>query len=155
MQEDDTIRKYGDILNLPHHTSPKHPRMTAIERAAQFSPFAALTGYDAATKETARVTDRRVELDESEKELLNHRLQLLIENYAAAPQASITYFVPDLYKEGGAYRTVSGVVKRLDSYERQIVLFDGERIALDAVVQIESDLFDVGMGSIENKNTMF
>lgn len=155
MQEDEIIRKYGDILNLPHHTSTKHLRMTAIERAAQFSPFAALTGYDAATKETARVTDRRVELDEYEKEILNHRLQLLIENRTAAPQASITYFVPDLYKEGGAYRTVNGVVRRLDSYERKIIFYDGTRIALDAVVQIESDWFNTVSDRIENGNRLF
>lgn len=155
MQEDETIRKYGDILNLPHHTSAKHPRMTAIERAAQFSPFAALTGYDAATKETARVTERRVELDASEKERLNHRLQLLIANRTASPQASITYFVPDLYKEGGAYRTVNGVVRRLDSYERKIIFYDGTKIALDAVVQIESDWFNTVSDSIENGNILF
>ncbi|MCD8005221.1 MAG: hypothetical protein LUE91_06155, partial [Oscillospiraceae bacterium] len=94
---------YSDIINLPHHVSATRPHMSMHDRAAQFSPFAALTGYDAAVKETARLTDQRAELDDDMKEKLSERINLLQENLAAAPAVEITYFIPDERKEGGAY----------------------------------------------------
>ena len=134
--------KYDDIICLPHPTSSRHPRMAAMDRAAQFSPFAALTGYEEATKETARVTERRHELDEQEKAELDGRLHALWENRSASPQAAITYFVPDERKAGGAYRTVTGVLHKLDACARRIVLADGTQIPLDEVVRVESPLLD-------------
>ena len=102
--------KYDDIISLPHHESTKHPKMPALNRAAQFLPFAALAGHDAAVRETARQTDNKIELDESRKEELNEHLQLLREYLVQKPQVSITYFVPDTKKEGGSYLTITGVI---------------------------------------------
>ena len=103
MSNSNNRHKYDDIINLPHHTSPTRPRMTMIDRAAQFSPFAALTGYDAAVKETARLTENRIELDEYEKSALNDRLQIVQERLSDTPVISIKYLVPDERKSGCAY----------------------------------------------------
>lgn len=134
--------KYDDIINLPHHVSTRHPQMSAIDRAAQFSPFAALTGYEEATKETARVTEQRRELDEQEKAILDNRLHLLWDNRSSEPQVSITYFIPDERKEGGLYTTVTGVIFKLDAYARLITLLDGTQIPLDAVSRVESPFLE-------------
>lgn len=133
--------KYDDIINLPHHTSPKRPRMSMIDRAAQFSPFAALTGYDAAVKETARLTDRRVELDEYEKLALDERLQVIQEHLKEKPEVEITFFQPDERKSGGAYLSVEGTIKKIDYYERNVVMVDGKKIPIDEIYQINGDLF--------------
>ena len=101
-------RKYDDIINLPHHVSQKHRRMSLLDRAAQFAPFAALSGYEEAVIETRRLTDKRRALDESEKEKLNARLQLVKDYLEAKPIVEITYFVPDERKSGGAYITSTG-----------------------------------------------
>ena len=119
---------YNDILHLPHPVSRKHPRMAVADRAAQFSPFAALTGYDDAVREAARLTDRRLELDEYEQQALNDRLQQILSRLPKQPVVRITYFRPDSCKEGGAYVTVNGVIKRLDTVEREIRLVDGTPI---------------------------
>lgn len=134
--------KYDDILYLPHHTSKQHPRMSNQERAAQFSPFAALTGYDAAIKETARVTQTQMELDEDEKELLNHQMQFLLENISLHPRIAITYYVPDTRKAGGTYCTVTGNIKKFDLYEKFIVLQDELRINIKDIVKLDGDLFN-------------
>ena len=102
---------YDDMLHLPHHVSEKHPAMSVHDRAAQFSPFAALTGYDAAVQETARLTDRRIELDEGEKAAIDQRLTLVQERLPEPTEVTITYFVPDKKKAGGAYVSVTGTVK--------------------------------------------
>lgn len=112
MNNSNNMHKYDDIINLPHYTSSKRPRMAMIDRAAQFSPFAALTGYDAAVKETARLTEDRVELDEYQKSALNDRLQILQERLSDTPVISIKYFVPDERKSGGAYCTETGIIKK-------------------------------------------
>ena len=125
--------EYDDILALPHHVSQTHPRMSAENRAAQFAPFAALTGYGAAVKETARLTDKRLELDNDQKLLLSDKVQFIQENIKACPEVAITFFQPDEKKDGGAYVTVSGLVKKVDGYERKIVLVDGTRIPIDEV----------------------
>ena len=133
---------YDDILHLPHHVSEKHPPMSRLDRTAQFSPFAALTGYDAAVEETARLTDRRIELDESEKEAIDLRLTLVQERLPAPTEVTITYYVPDKKKAGGAYVSVSGTVKKIDDYERMVILRNGASIPIDDILHINGKLFD-------------
>ena len=123
---------YDDIIDLPHPTSERHPRMPMANRAAMFSPFAALSGYDDAVKETARLTDGKIELTEEEKANLDARLQLLEPGIAA----SFTYFQPDSRKQGGAYVTASGEVKRIDGIAREIILMDGRRIPIDDILEV-------------------
>lgn len=140
---------YDDIINLPHHVSASRPRMSALDRAAQFSPFAALTGYDDAVKETARLTDERVELDESSKAALNERLLMIQGQLDDQPQVSIIYFQPDDKKAGGTYITATGCVKKIDEYERTAVMKDGTKISIDDIIKIDGDLFNSTDGSIE------
>jgi hypothetical protein len=127
--------KYDDIINLPHHVSTTHPQMSRQDRAAQFSPFAALTGYDAAVKETARLTDRRMELDEYEKTALDEKLKEALKY--PEEEITITYFRPDERKAGGSYLTVRSKVRKIKEYERLIVLEDGTKIPLDDISEIE------------------
>ena len=134
------MSEYDDIIHLPHHLSRIHPQMSMEDRAAQFSPFAALTGDDAAIAETARLTDQRVELDEYERQALNEKLQFISEHMKEHPKISITYFIPDHCKEGGEYVTVTGNIKKLDDYEHRIVLMDGSRILMEDVIGIEDEL---------------
>ena len=129
--------KYDDILYLPHPVSARHPQMPLADRAAQFSPFAALTGHEAAIRETARLTKERVELDESRKEILDERLQMIRENLSEKPEVPFTYFQPDERKSGGAYLTVTGRVKKMDGYERRILLEDGTIVPLEELIDIE------------------
>lgn len=129
--------KYEDIIHLPHPDSAKHPRMAVADRAAQFLPFAALTGYDAAVKETARLTEERMELDEDEKMALDRSMQFIQNHLGEEIEVTITYFQPDERKAGGAYRTVTGKIKKMDQYERCMVLQDGLKIRFDSVVDIE------------------
>ena len=133
--------KYEDILNLPHHVSKTRPQMPMSDRAAQFSPFAALTGYDDAIKETGRLTDEKIEMDEDRKAALDMKQAYLIEMIDEQPEISITYFLPDAKKSGGAYVTVTGNLKRFDEYERLLILTDGKKIPMDDIADIESDLF--------------
>ena len=133
---------YDDILHLPHHVSEKHPPMSRVDRAAQFSPFAALTGYEAAVEETARLTDRRIELDEGEKEAIDQRLMLLQERLPEPTEVTITYFMPDKKKAGGAYVSVFGTVKKIDDYERMVILRNGTSIPIDDILHINGKLFD-------------
>ncbi len=133
--------KYDDIINLPHPTSQKRPRMSVQDRAAQFSPFAALTGYDAAIRETARLTEERIELNEYEQAVLDQRITLLQEHLKDLPEVTITYFQPDERKEGGKYRSLTGVVKKIDPYERQLVLADKSKISIESILNLESELF--------------
>ena len=130
-------KTYDDIIHLPHHVSATHPHMSAIDRAAQFSPFAALTGYDAAIKETARLTDKRVELDESMKAALSNKLQMIADRLKEHPEIAITYFQPDAKKNGGAYVTVINTVKKIDVYERIVVMTDGKVIPIDEIISID------------------
>ena len=133
--------QYEDIINLPHHVSTTRPQMSMQDRAAQFSPFAALTGYDSAVKETARLTDQRINLDEYEIEALNARIQLIAEHLQDHPEVSITYFKPDERKAGGAYVTATGVAKKIDEYERIILMQGGEKIPMDEVIEIAGEIF--------------
>lgn len=134
--------KYDDIINLPHHVSMTHPPMAEIGRAAQFSPFAALNGYDAAIKETARLTDEKVELDEHSTNALCDRLQIIAERIAEQPEIAITYFQPDITKSGGSYVTVTGAAKKIDEYKRIVIMTDGIAIPIDEIVAIEGEMFE-------------
>jgi hypothetical protein len=134
---------YDDIINLPHHVSATRPQMSMIDRAAQFSPFAALTGYDAAIKETGRLTDEKIELDEDTRTALDIKQAYLIEMIDEQPEISVTYFLPDTRKSGGAYVTVTGNLKRFDEYERLMILTNGKKIPMDDIANIESDLFNM------------
>lgn len=135
------MEKYKDIINLPHKQSSKRPHMSLLDRAAQFAPFAALVGYDDAIKETGRLTDERIEMSEEKLAVLNARYQILADNFRNEPEVTITYFVPDIYKAGGSYITTTGVVKKLDTYERLVTMVDGTRILMDDVLTLEGDIF--------------
>ena len=129
------IGPYDDIIDLPHPTSERHPRMPMAARAAQFSPFAALTGYEDAVHETARLTSSRAELTEEEKSILDAKLQRLL----PGTKAAFTFFRPDGKKEGGAYLTASGIIKRIDSCSREVVLTNGQKIFIDDILQIHCE----------------
>lgn len=143
MLHDKDLHKYDAIINLPHPTSKKHPRMSMLNRAAQFSPFAALTGYDAAVKETARLTDQRVELDDYQKAALDERLQIIHEHLKDHPEVTFTFFYPDDRKEGGAYISTTGCVKKIDNYEHNVVMEDKQKIPIEEIVSIEGKIFNL------------
>ena len=133
--------KYDKIMGLPHHVSKTRPQMPMSDRAAQFAPFAALTGYDAAIKETGRLTDERIELDVEALGALDMKYQLLMEALDEAPEVTITYFQPDERKAGGKYVSAVGAVKKIDDFERRITMRDGTRIPTDDVLSIDGELF--------------
>lgn len=137
MKTEDAEKKYGDIIHLPHHVSSVHPHMPVSDRAAQFAPFAALTGYGDVIKETARQTDERPDLSEDEKQELNYKIQLACALPGEKPEIVLTYFVQDEKKSGGACHTARGKIRRIDPDAGQIILEDGMRIRLDCVVDIE------------------
>ena len=132
---------YEDIINLPHHVSKTRPQMSMIDRAAQFSPFSALTGYDAAIKETGRLTDEKIEMDEEALNILNMKFQLLVDRLADEPEITFTYFKPDERKAGGAYIDVTGKVKKVDDFERLIVMQNGTKMPMDDILNIEGEIF--------------
>ncbi len=133
---------YDDIISLPHHESAKHPKMPALDRAAQFMPFAALTGHNAAVMETERLTDSRMELDEMKKEELNEHLQFIKEQLLQKPQISITYFLPDTQKNGGAYLTITGTVRKIEQTRHQVIMENGTVIPMNDIYEIKSTIFD-------------
>ena len=131
---------YDDIINLPHHLSQKHPQMPMQDRAAQFSPFAALTGHGAAIRETERETMQQVELDEDELELLDTQLRYLHDHLEKHPKVSITYFEPDSKKEGGSYITVTGIVRKIDLVKNDVVFLNKSRVRIDRILELELDI---------------
>ena len=131
------ISKYDDIIDLPHHVSATRPHMPMLDRAAQFMPFRALTGYESAVQETARMTDEKVELTEDEKAILDMRLQKLADEIGSQPKVTVTYFQPDKKKAGGAYVCVTGRLKKIDDYEGSLVLMGGERVLIEDIVDIQ------------------
>ena len=133
--------KYDDIINLPHHVSKKHPQMSLHDRAAQFSPFAALTGHKAAINETARLTDEKQILSEDVIAKLNEQLNLIKENIGTNLIVTITYFVPDDRKSGGAYISHTGVVKKIDEYNHTVILTDKTVIPIEQISEMQSDIF--------------
>ena len=127
--------KYDDIIDLPHHVSGRHPQMSMTDRAAQFSAFKALTGLEDDLAETARVTDRRIELSEEELSILNEKFTRICQK--EHPAVKVTYFVPDLFKEGGRYEIITGTVKRIDPYERLLIFTDKKTVKIGNIMDIE------------------
>lgn len=130
---------YDDIINLPHYVSERHTHMSMYDRAAQFSPFAALTGHGSAIEETARLTQGQAELDESRKEKINEKLIFIAETYDKAYDVTVNFFVPDKRKCGGEYVSVTGKVKKIDSFNRNVVMLNGTIIPIENIYDIFFD----------------
>lgn len=128
---------YFDIINLPHHVSRNHPQMPMEARAAQFAPFAALTGYDTVIHETARLTDKQVELEEYDNDRLNRIFSELMDSLEKHPMVTVSYFKPDEHKAGGAYMTVSGKLKKIDTYEQIMKMEDGTVIPIGSIMDLQ------------------
>ena len=128
--------EYDDIINLSHHVSKKHPPMSKEIRAAQFAPFAALTGYDDQVKETARLTNERKELAEGLKLVINEKIKKIQAEINLKPEIEVTYFIPDLKKQGGKYVTVKGNVKKVDEYKQLIIFEDKREIQVQEIIEI-------------------
>ena len=128
---------YSDIINLPHHVSRNHPQMPMEARAAQFAPFAALTGYDTVIHETARQTDKQVELEEYDNERLNRIFSELMDSLEEHPVVTVSYFKPDEHKAGGAYVTVTGQLKKIDTYEQLMVMENGTAIPIGNIMDLQ------------------
>ena len=135
-------KDYSDIINLPHFESTKHKRMSIEARSAQFAPFAALTGYEDAVKETARLTDKRIEIDDGLKQILNNKLQYILKNIDLNPIISLTYFKKDNKKSGGKYITKEVIIKKIDTIEGNITLKDKNKIKINDIINIDGKLFD-------------
>ena len=133
--------RYDDIMHLPHPNSSKHPRMAALGRAAQFAPFAALNGYEGTIQETARLTDAKAELDEDKIAALDMKLRFLADHLSECPEVSITYFRADGKKEGGAYKKVTGTVKKIDAFEKAVIMTDTTAIQITDIFEITGSLF--------------
>ena len=131
---------YDDIINLKRPIS-KHPKMSLYQRSAQFAPFAALTGYEGQVKETARLTDRRIELDEEMKLILDLKIQVIKEMLSDNPEVEITYFIPDTKKDGGRYETIINNVKKIDSYNEHIIMQNNLKIEIKEIININSNIF--------------
>ena len=149
--EPDPRAIYADIIDKPHWQSPTRPHMSLYDRAAQFAPFAALTGYDDMVEEEARLVDNRIELDSSELETLNRKLEIIADAIegGGSPEVSVTYFVPDLLKEGGSYKTITEVIKRVDNISRKLVLERKTGVAemnmtidINDILEIHGDMVD-------------
>lgn len=142
MKEDNKDKhQYDDIINLQHHVSSNREHMSVFDRAAQFSPFAALTGFDGAIKETARLTDHRIELDEAAKTILDEKLRIVQEQLSRHQEIEIVFFRPDEMKAGGAYISILGTVKKIEGNERVVVMQDGTRIPIEEIVDITGEIF--------------
>ena len=131
------MNEYDDIINLPHHVSKVHPQMSMMNRAAQFAPFAALTGHAAAIEETARLTDEQHELADEDSEALNQKMAYLRETINEHPTITITYFEPDKKKAGGAYKTIEGQLQNIDDYNQCFVMRDGKVVFIRSVLDIQ------------------
>ena len=135
--------KYDDIIHLPHHVSQTHPQMPMYDRAAQFSPFAALTGYGAVIRETGRLTETRPELDEDARDELNRRLTLLAALLERRPLVTLTYFQPDARKEGGACLTITGIVRKIDEYHRILITENGRQVPIHDLLSLDGEWLEV------------
>ena len=134
--------KYDDILNMPYYGSKRKSKMSGIERAAQFAPFAALTGHGEAVKEAERLTEDFVELDENVKAVLDEKINILKHALSLKPEVKILYYLPDQRKDGGSYEEIRGVVKKLSEFKRLIVMEDGTEIPFDYVSEIDGEIFE-------------
>ncbi len=132
---------YDDIINMPHQTSRKHPRMSMENRAAQFAPFAALTGFSDEVKETARLTDRRIELEDEFKLIISNKLNYLLENKDKRSEVIVTYFVYDGKKSGGMYVDKKGIIKKINLQEGIIIFEDKDIISINEIIDIEGEAF--------------
>ena len=132
---------YEDIVNLPRPVSKKHPQPPVSERAARFAPFAAITGYEEMVLEEARVTEEKIDLDEYALILLDKKLNVLQNHLPQSPEITVTYFVPDKKKNGGAYRTITGTAKRIDPYKKLLIMNDDGKIQIEDIYKLESKLF--------------
>lgn len=135
------VENYNDIINLPQHVSATHRAMSLHDRAAQFSPFAALTGYDAQIAETGRLTDEKAELDEDRQAKIDACLQILLDNAAERPEISVMYYLPDEKKSGGKYITVNGAFRRIDESIGTVVLTDGTNIRIADIADFSGAIF--------------
>ena len=140
-QSDNDLHRYDDIIDLPHHVSKNHPQMSMINRAAQFSPFQALTGYEDAVKEAARLTEAGIELDEDVRMILDEKFAILKAYLKTHPEATFNCFIPDSVKKGGSYITVSGRLKKIDDYNHVLIMDDGTELSIENICGIESPLF--------------
>lgn len=134
---------YEDIIYLPHYEPKNHARMSSYNRAAQFAPFAALTGYEDQVKEVARLTEKKVDIDEELRNDINNKLQIIQMNIKLKTKVTITYFAQDKRKSGGAYITITGNVKKVDSIEEQIVMDDNQKIPMNDVLSIVGDFLRI------------
>ncbi len=133
--------KYDDIINLEHHVSKTHKQMSIEERSAQFAPFAALTGYEDEVKETERITERMIEITEDIRSILDEKIRLIQNKIAEQPNVTITYFVPDINKQGGKYQTINGIIKKIDNYEKKLILTSNTEIFIKDIIEISSNIF--------------
>lgn len=129
--------RYEDIINLPHHRSSKRAHMSLHDRAAQFAPFAALTGHEEAIEETARLTDEEVILDENTIEKINQKLYDIVQHLPEKRNVVITYFRPDTLKQGGAYLTDVGSVNKVDEKAKKVFMDSGMAIDMEQIVEVE------------------
>ncbi len=136
------MSKYDDIINLPHHISKTRPQMSLYNRSAQFAPFAALTGYGDRVKETARLTDEKINIDEGLRNILNNKLNIIEEHIRDNPEISITYFIKDKYKDGGKYETKLCSIKKIDQVNEVVILIDKSKIEMNNIVNITGDILD-------------
>lgn len=130
---------YDDIIHMPHHVSKTRAQMPMRDRAAQFSSFAALVGFDAMIEETERLTHTKIELDEAAAALLDEKLNLIAQNISSHPEVRIVYFLPDEYKDGGEYVSHIGNIKRIDAFERTVIFLDGTKIPIDDIYSIDGE----------------
>lgn len=133
---------YKDIINLPHYEPKHHPRMNKYNRAAQFAPFAALTGYEEQVRETARLTDKKLEIDGALKEILSNKLNYIQDNLNIKSELNFIYFISDLRKSGGKYVKKKGIVKKIDIIEQYVQLIDKTKIPINDIISIEGELFN-------------
>lgn len=130
---------YDDMINLPHHVSKTHPPMSIANRAAQFAPFAALTGYDEAIGETARLTDHKMELDEDHKAILDQKVQVILEEIETHSEVTVTFFQPDERKSGGVYKSVTAPLKKIDEYAHTLIMENGQVLPIEDIYDIERE----------------
>lgn len=146
---------YDDIIHLPHHVSDKHPHMPIADRAAQFMPFRALTGYGAAIEEAARLTEDWIDQSEDVKIDLDRKLRIVAEHLADQPEITIVYFVPDAWKVGGAYTTVTGCIKKIDTFEQVVVMQAGTKIPIGHIFDIEGTIFSEKCSGNASRNMVY
>lgn len=131
------MNNYDDIINMPHHESKIYPKMSLYNRSAQFAPFAALTGYSDIINETARLTDKKIEIDDGLKSIINNKLLEIIKKIEEEPKVTITYFVKDKYKDGGKYKKVTSKIKKIDKYENEIIFINKYKISISEIIDIK------------------